>query len=285
MKSTLTKLVAGNLFLLALLAATGCARPDDAGHGRLATATAQTATYAAARAPASSRPPGQFLAVERSLSVEAADDEIALLYKAAQDTCNAASIDGCIVLESILRTGAHPSANLKFRAKPPAIETLVATLSTRGRIASQATTTDDLAAPVEDSEKRLTMLRDYQSRLEALRGRAAGDIDALIKISKELAQVQSDIEARTGERAQLLRRVETQTLSVSIDSTQVLGFWKPIALALAAFSSDAAEGVASVIVASAFLIPWAFALLALAWIGRKLWCRWRAGRSTTEPST
>ena len=58
-----------------------------------------------------------------------------------------------------------------------------------------------------------------------LRTRAANDVDALIKVNRELAQVQSEIKAAEAKKAHLLERVETEILDVRISSDEKRSFW------------------------------------------------------------
>lgn len=136
-------------------------------------------------------------------------------------------------------------------------------------------TAEDLAAPIGDSAKKLAMLNDYRSKLEALRGNASQNIDALIKVNQELAQVQSDIESLSGERAHLIQRVETEILTVSISTSNSRAFWRPIGNAFSDFGINLAQGISSAIYGAAYIIPWSITLLLLWWGGRKIWSRRR----------
>lgn len=80
-----------------------------------------------------------------TVEIDAAEDKITAIHDSALAACRAASIDLCTFLESRTSTGRHASASLKFRAKPSGIIT------------------------------------DYRAKLEALRDRASGYVDALIK--------------------------------------------------------------------------------------------------------
>ena len=138
----------------------------------------------------------------------------------------------------------------------------------------QSTTAEDLAGPIADSSKQLNLLRDYQFQLESIRGRVTSDIDSLIKINKELSQVQTQIESIAGTSAQLVQRVETETLTVSVTAVEGKSIWSPISGALSGFGASLSQGLSSAITGLAFLIPWALLLIAFTWTGRKLWRRW-----------
>ena len=222
--------------------------------------------------------PSRYMAYEHAIHLDVEEKKINAVYEAALMACQKAVADQCVMLESHLDTGRDVSAQLKFRGKPGGIQKLIAVLNAQGEIISQSTTAEDLSSPIQDSAKKLAMLNDYRSRLEGLRGRASESIDTLIKINKELAQVQSEIEAMTGERAHLMQRVDTEILNVSITSIHNRLFWKPISAALTDFSSNLSEGLSKAITGVAFLIPWSLVLAAFVWLGRKLWFRARRPR-------
>jgi hypothetical protein len=180
-----------------------------------------------------------------------------------------------VVLESEIETGWYPYAHLRFRAKPAGIKKIEAAISMQGSVTNRTTTAEDLTKPMEDSSRRLEMLQNYRQRLETLRGRASSDVDALIKVNKELAQTQSDIESLTSERGRLTQRVETEILTVFINSDRKRSFWTPMLVAMSEFGSNLSSGVASVITALAYIVPWSLVLLVFGWFGRRLWGRWR----------
>lgn len=216
---------------------------------------------------------GRYLAYEHGIELDVEEKRVASVHAAAAKACSEAVAEQCVMLESHLNTGRDVSANLKFRAKPAGIKKIIAVLSTRGEVIRQSVTAEDLAAPIGDSAKRLALLNDYRSKLEALRGNASQNIDALIKVNQELAQVQSNIESLSGERAHLLQRIETEILTVTISTTSGRTFWRPIRNALAAFGGNLAQGISSAIYGAAYIIPWSITLLLLWWGGRKIWSR------------
>ena len=258
-------LIAGLMFI----AMAGCAKKED-----FSAAAPMALTQEAANSPR------RYMAYEHSIQLDAEEKEIVRVYESVLKACRAAAADQCVVLESHLNTGRDVSAGLKFRGKPSGIQKLIAGLSAEGEVISQATRAEDLTSPIEDSAKKLAMLNDYRSKLEALRERASADVDSLIKVNKELAQVQSEIESMTGERAHLVQRVETEILNVSITSIHSRMFWKPIAAAFSDFGSNLSEAFSKAITGVAFLIPWSLVLAAFVWAGRKLWLRARRSRKS-----
>lgn len=235
---------------------------------------------------AGSAPPGaretpanRNLAYEHSISLETDDDRVGSVFDAAQDACRAAADDGCIILGANVTRGEHSFANMRFRAKPAGVARLIAVLSAQGEVSGQSTTAEDLSGPLEDNVRRLSMLTEYRTQLQALRNRNSNDLEMLMRLSRELADVQAQIEALNGSQAQLTRRVETEILNVAIATRGGRAFWKPTGDALTAFAGNLSEALALVITVFAYLLPWGlFAMLSI-WIAQ-LWRR-RSGRRAT----
>lgn len=232
----------------------------------------RSTTYAPAGAKPDAASP-RYMAYEHSVGLDVEENRIASVVSAVESTCRQAVAEQCVILQSNLDTGRYPSASLKLRARPQGIRKLIAALSAQGDVIHQSVTAEDLAAPIEDSDRKLSMLNDYRTRLESMRDKAGVDIDALIKVNKELAQTQSDIETLSGQRAHLVQRVETEILNVSVSSRRARSFWRPIGHALADFSGNLSQGISGAVTALAFIIPWGVMLLMLGWGIRKLWSR------------
>jgi hypothetical protein len=244
------------VLLLSLAAGAGCAKLQAPAAGAVAPGApgAEKASDA-----------NRFLAYEHSIEIKTDEDKIVPVFDAVQAACRAATEDSCAILEARVSSGEAASASLRFRAKSAGIKKLTAVLASQGEVASQATTAEDLAGPIADNAKQLAMLTDYRTRLEALRGRPSNDLDALMKLTRELADVQSQIETLTGSQAHLVQRVETELLNVSITSYHAHSSWSPIADAGSDFREVLAQGVAGVIIAIAFLLPWGVVVGLIVW--------------------
>lgn len=220
-------------------------------------------------------PPNRNLAVQHTIRVDVAEKQVAVLHDAGLAACRDAASDACVTLESNITTGREPSATLKFRAKTGGIKKLLGVFGGQGSITNQTTIAEDLTAPVEDSARKVAMLTEYRSKLELLLGRASGDVDALIKVNRELAQVQSEFEAMKDQQASLVLRVDTETLTVSIVSVESQTFWAPISASLAEFRSNLSRGISSAVTGFAYMVPWSVLLLLFGWIGWRMWRRLR----------
>jgi hypothetical protein len=250
--------------LLILLFAVGCSQKNALVAPSAASAPRQ-------EAPASAN---RYLAYEHSLGIEAPEDKIAPMFEAVQAACRAATAESCAILEARISTGEYASAQLRFRATAKGVQNLIEVLAAKGEIASRSTTAEDLAGPIEDNAKKLAMLTDYRAKLEALRTRSTADVDSLIKLTRELAQVQGEIESLTGSQAQLVQRVETEILNVSISSHNSRSFWSPIAASASDFGENLSEAIATFITGIAYLLPWTLLVAAGIWA----WRKWRRRR-------
>ncbi|MBO9689153.1 MAG: DUF4349 domain-containing protein [Mitsuaria chitosanitabida] len=254
---------------LLLIALTACSDRSNSAPGPMGSAAKEAVALRVAAPDAKPRT----LAYDHSLQLDAPEEKVAAIHQAALGACHAAAADLCEVLDSRISTGRNATANLRFRAKPAGIQKLIATLGQQGEITNQSTQAEDLAEPLQDGEKKLAMLTAYRAELEVLRKRPGNDVDALIKVTRELAQVQSELEDASGKQANLKRRVETETLSIYIQSTHARSFWRPISLALSDFGGTLSQGISTAITAVAFLLPWFFVLGLIFWIGLTLWRR------------
>ena len=217
------------------------------------------------------------LAYEHTLHVETDDDKLVELAESAQAACRAAVEDSCAILEARVSTGDDTGASLRFRATAAGVRKLMALFAAQGRIASRSTSAEDLAGPIADTARQIAMLSDYRTSLEALRRRPANDLDVLMRLTRELAEIQSQIETLAGSQAHLTQRVETELLNVAINSSRRASIWEPVADAGANFGHVLSAGIGGVIMLVAYLLPWSVAagLLFVAVQGIRRWKRRR----------
>lgn len=202
------------------------------------------------------------LAYEHAVTLDTSEGEIRNAYEATVSACTSAPNASCTVLNASLQSGRNVSALVKMRATPETVRSIMAGLGRTGEVTHVETTAEDLAVPIADAERDQAKLTAYQGKLEALMARAPNDVDALIKIQRELAEVQAKLDALAGERAQLERRVRLEVLTVQIESDRQRGFWQPVGTALEDFGSDLSRGIASVVSGLAYIVPWSLVLFA-----------------------
>jgi flagellar biosynthesis chaperone FliJ len=258
------------IVLVSLLVLFGCTQQE----------APSTLVPAPAPKPADAASANRYLAYEHTVAIDTKDDSVVSLFDAAQAVCREAVAESCAILEAQVSRGETTYASLRFRAKPEGIRKLLALLSARGEVSSQSTTAEDLAGPIEDTAKKLAMLTDYRAKLEELLARSKNEVDALIKLNRELAETQSQIETLSGTQARLVQRVETEILNVTISSYESQSFWSPIGESTSEFGSDLSHGIATVITALAYLIPWGLVVWLIVWLVRKFW----QGRKRNQPA-
>ncbi len=218
---------------------------------------------------------GKYLAYEHSVTVDAAEPEIKPLLDKLVTACQADVANQCTLLASGVEGGRQSSAHVRVRIKREGVEKLIALAATGGEVASRNTAAEDLEGPIRDNAKRLEMLRSYREKLLALESKAGNNAEALIKLSQELATVQSELESATGVEARLMERVNMDLLNISIQSRSQRGFWSPVKRATSDFASNLSEGIASAITGIAYLLPWALILFVAGAVVRKIWRRTR----------
>jgi hypothetical protein len=220
------------------------------------------------------------LATTRHVDMEVAPGAVAPLFASTQAACEADVASACVVMAATLDTGDYAHASLTLRAAPAGIARLLARLHAGNGLVGESASSEDLAAPIVDTERQIAMAREYRDSLLALRARGGNDIKSLMSINEELARVQSQLESATGERAHLQQRLDTETLTVAIASTggREAHPWRSISDALHGFGAHLAEAAGGAITFVAYAIPWVVVLLPLAWGLRWLWRRRRQPR-------
>lgn len=256
------------IFLTVIAGLTGCGENENG---------ARLGYFDERATPASDaeRSRNKYLAYEHSVSVDTNENGAKSLYEKIISTCKADSANGCTLLDSSLTTGRNISARIKIRAKPEGIKNIIDIVHANGELINQATHVEDLARPLIDNNKRLDMLKQYQKRLLKLERTATNDVDSLIKLSKELATVQSDIEQAAGENAHLLERVNMDILNIAIGTNKNRSFWSPVVNSIADFASNLSNGISIALVSLAYVLPWAVIIVIFLVVGRKVWRRRR----------
>ena len=251
---------------VALIALAGCGSKSESG-GQSSPARLQGKEKGA-----------EFLAYEHSVGVDTGEAQVRPLYEKVVAACKADTANGCMLLDSSLDSGRYMQARISLRAKPAGVQKIVALVAAEGELTSQGTKAEDLGRPVMDSRKRLKMLRQYQAQLQELEKKSGNNVDALIKVTKELATVQTELEEATAENSLLMQRIDTDLLNVSISAQGKRSFWSPVKRSLGNFTENLTEGTANAITALAYILPWLAGFAILFPLLRKGWRRLRAPR-------
>jgi hypothetical protein len=215
-----------------------------------------------------------WVAYEHQIELDIPAGHARQVSEAVQQACAALPEHGCTLLEASIRGGAAAGASVKMRITPDGVNKVLRALDGRGKVMTQSTRGEDLAEPVQDAERKLSMLTGYRDQLQALARQRALDPEALIKLHRELAEVQSEIDNAATSRAQLRRRVDTELLTVSMYEHATPVQASGVKRAVEDFGDDLLHGVAMLITFVASTIPFALAGTA----GYVVWRRVRAGR-------
>jgi Domain of unknown function (DUF4349) len=266
---------AAAVLLVALAALAACGKQAPAGSG--ANAPSPEGLIAGRPAAPDADKRRATLATRRRVDMQVAADAVAPLFGTTQAACNAEAASECVVLKANLSTEERPHAELKLRAAPAGIARLLARLRGNGGVVAESADSEDLAAPVVDTERQMAMAREYRDSLLALRAKGSNDIKTMMSVNEELARVQSQLEWATGERAHLQQRIATETLDVGIAAAgeSERRAWTPLSRALHEFGANVGDAAGSALTFVAYALPWALVLLPLAWGVRWLWQRRR----------
>lgn len=197
-----------------------------------------------------------YLAYEHSVELHVAEADVAKVHDRIVERCGKDREHACSVLRSDLRSGAHAHASLRLRLRKQGIAPYVNVLKGSGDLIAQSVHVDDLAKPVVDTERRLRMLTEQRDQLTEMKAQVGKDFDALIRITREISNLQNQIERLTGSRAHLLERINLDILNVQVSSQGRRSFWTPVSEALSRFWSNLSVGIANVVSTMAFLLPW-----------------------------
>ncbi|HEY5808649.1 MAG TPA: DUF4349 domain-containing protein [Povalibacter sp.] len=262
---------------LVLLAAAGCQKKAYlSAEIAPALAPAPLAMVAGFAGAAEVRRAGDSLAYEHTITIELNKDLLTARIEEVQNACRADKQFGCTLLDvSVSSDEQIPSGSLRMRIAPGGVDTIVATASNGGKVASRTTHAEDLAEPVADTERQLTLLTTHRGRLEDFMKNKALTVDQLITVSKELATVQTQIEQFSTTRANLRRRIDTDLLNISMTLPRLdyRAEQSPVLDALRSFGSDLKQALANVISFFAVLVPWLIVIVPCLLLFRWTWRR------------
>jgi hypothetical protein len=257
----------GLTYLLFFLCLSGCESSDNK-------ATESPSTDI--RAELAQRKTNPYLSYEHNLSIQLGKDALAIKYKTLTDHCAADRDNNCTILESELSSGSYNYGKIKVRITPAGVGQFLTLAGNDGKITSESTSVEDLSTQIFDTEKRIKLLQTYQADLLELQKQAKGNIDSLIKVSQEIANVQSQLEDLSGNNRALIQRVNMDIINIRLSSHNEDSFWKPISDSLDEFKSNLAEGIAGAITGIAYLIPWLVVFILLFMALRFFWRKLRA---------
>jgi len=214
------------------------------------------------------------LAYEHTVSIELERDVLPRRMKEIQAACVADKTYGCALLDVDLRSASEiPSGTIRMRLAPAGINVFTATASKDGAIKEEIVHAQDLAEQVTDTERELALLTTHRDRMAEFARDKSLKVEQLITVSKELASVQTQLDAAATTRANLHRRIDTELLTLNLNVTMksIDAQHRPIRDALHSFVGDFADAIAQVIRFVAALIPWLVVIVPGIFFLRMFW--------------
>jgi len=185
---------------------------------------------------------GAKLAYRHQVSLQMAEANIQPRFDRARDLCLANAELHCVLQSATLTVGdphglQRTTASLVVRLPHDQVgvfyDHLLAPLpgeATAAVVTSRSTQADDLTKAIVDIGQRQKQLIDYRDRLLVLAKIPDAKVDDLVKIAGELSNVQSNIEAITGEKVALDERVANEVIDVNLHTDPgTIGMFTPVA--------------------------------------------------------
>lgn len=223
---------------------------------------------------------GSSLAYEHTASIEIDKNNVGVRIKDVRSACESRKDFACTLLDVDFRTEFDvPGGHVRMRMASTAVEAMIEVAAQGGRITSRGTHAEDLAEPISDVERELSLLSTHRDRLNEFLKRKDLSVDQVISLSKEISSTQTQIDSLNTQRANLQRRVDTELLTINFAAPREAYAEQqtPIRNAIRSFGVDFRDAVAQVIRFMASLIPWlviivpGLVLLRLFWRGITRW--------------
>ena len=112
------------------------------------------------------------------------------------------------------------SASLTMRVPSDKLDAFVQGVSGYGRVTSRSETTQDMTEQYADNEMRLQTLRTKMDRLQTLLSQAE-NVSDMLKIEREIADTQYDLDRLEGKQLNIDRRVDMSYVYVNIQESIV----------------------------------------------------------------
>ena len=266
------------LGLCMALAACGASQSTAAGTGTAAAQedSAQASTLEAGGTTALQLPQdGRKLIMNAELTVEALDFDATLtaLREAAEQ---AGGYVSSTYLEGEADSGSR-YAHYEFRIPAEQYSTFLAAADGAGNVTQKSESVQDVTAQYVDVEARLASLEAQRESLNAMLAQAQ-DVETLLAVQRELADVQYEIESYTAQKRTYDDQIAYSTVQVTVHEVRRVtenpqSFASRLGAAFRSGWYGLGQGVQSLAVGLAAVLP---TLLVLAVVGGAVWA---AGRT------
>lgn len=217
----------------------------------------------------------EMIAYEHSLTIDVREDVIDAAYNSVVEACSSEQEFVCRVIDSSIQYGDYQNAGVSMRVEPAGIDQIAKTAIKLGTVVQRHTSTEDLTKTITDLDSRLSILKTTRDKLLLLEEDQTNDIDSLIKITTELTRIQGEIEQLTAQSAAQHQRVDMEVLSVRFTVDRYQSFWRPIKESFTEFGHRLSRGIADMVGAVAYLLPWSVLLVGIGLLARLAWKRRR----------
>lgn len=228
-----------------------------------------------------SEPADSFLAYRYNFGLRAPAEAVSPLVQAHQDACEAAGPSVCQIINANINEQSEDrvSARLMLRARPEWLSQFRAGLESDaedagGEVVSVSQSVEDLTRPILDTEARLSAQVTLRERLLGLLERQGASVEELIRVERELARVNGDIESATAQLRAMRARVSMSIADLTYQSEIrpiSQSTVNPVAEAFRDFAGIVLTGLAGLIRVVAVVLPWLIVIIPAVW----LFGRWR----------
>jgi hypothetical protein len=226
-------------------------------------------------------PAAQYIAYSYDYRLEFPPNTAQPVMQTHRDRCLAAGFEVCQVMSSSasVQGDDRSQASLNIRALPTWMDAFRASLEGEvedagGEIRSSNMGATDLTRPILDAEARLTAKYSLRQRLTALLDRETASVEELVRLERELARVQGDIESSESILRNMRARVSMSTAHLNYSTRYTPtggGALDPIGDAVDGSVRAFSYGLGDVITFIAGGAPWLILILPALW----LFLRWR----------
>ena len=206
-----------------------------------------------------------------------------VMGKHIEDCQNAGRAKCEVVLSNLSeRSKTNVSGSFALRADPKWLEDFFTQMQedvedANGKIVSNTVSVEDLTTAILDSDARLKAQLTLRDRFKSLLETQDGDLADLLAVESELARVQGEIESATAVLKALRSRVSMSRVEIRYHSEDVAvnsGTFYSVSYAFRNFLETTMNGLGSVIVFVAFMLPWfIFIFLPSFFLIRRFWRR------------
>jgi hypothetical protein len=217
--------------------------------------------------------PGSSLAYEHTVHIALPGQRIEERMQATRAACLDQRFGACTLLSFEQDAGENATGSLMLRVLPAAVEPLTALAGEGGEFGSRLTRADDLAEAVADTTSQIERLQLNREKLLQLQVRADLSVADALNIARELAAIESSLQAYERSAADQARRIETNLLTLRFTTGDSTSRWSRLRETLTGSLDTVVDGIANAIEVVAYVLPLLFVAFPAALLWRYFWRR------------